>query len=107
MMSCAPELIESQPKGSFAAYLRGVTKSALPLRFPLGHMEAMPEMSRAEFSELQAVMRKAYAVHYSEQGGANANSKPGPDTTAKAQEPPAKSDRTEPDTPDDRASPDW
>ncbi len=41
MMACAPELIEAQPKGSFAAFVRGVTKSALPLRFPLGHMEAM------------------------------------------------------------------
>lgn len=62
MMTATSELIESQPKGSFVAFIRGVTKSALPLAFPLGHMEAMPTMSAAEFEELRAKMRDAYAV---------------------------------------------
>ena len=66
MMGCAPELIETQSKGSFAAFVRGVTKSAIPLKFPLGHMEGLPQMSAREFNELRALMRKKYAVHYSE-----------------------------------------
>jgi hypothetical protein len=66
MMSSQPELLEGQPKGSFAAYVRGVTKTALPLQFPLGHMERMHEMTRSEFSDLRSVMREKYAIHHSE-----------------------------------------
>jgi hypothetical protein len=39
MLYCDPHLIESQPKGSFAAHIRGVTKSAVPLTFPFGYLE--------------------------------------------------------------------
>jgi hypothetical protein len=66
MMGCSPELIEAQSKGSFAAFVRGVTKSAIPLKFPLGYMEDLPQMTGSEFNELRALMRKKYAVHYSE-----------------------------------------
>lgn len=66
MMGCTPELIETQSKGSFAAFVRGVTKSAIPLKFPLGHMEGLPQMTGSKFIELRALMRKKYAVHYSE-----------------------------------------
>ena len=66
MMGCTPELIEMQSKGSFAAFVRGITKSAIPLKFPLGHMEELPQMNGSEFNALRALMRKKYAVHYSE-----------------------------------------
>ena len=66
MLYCEPGLIESQQKGSFAAQVRGVTKSALPLKFPFGHMEAMDHMSSDERDALQEAMRERYAVHYSE-----------------------------------------
>lgn len=66
MLGCAPEFIEAQPKGAFAASVRGLTSTALPLRFPLGHMEKLPRMSRAERQSLQETMRARYAVHYSE-----------------------------------------
>jgi hypothetical protein len=65
MLYCEPALIEAQPKGSFAAHVRGVTKSALPLTFPFGHMEAMARMIREERDVLQQAMRDRYAVHYS------------------------------------------
>jgi hypothetical protein len=68
MLYCEPGLIEAQPKGSFAAYVRDVTKSALPLRFPFGHMEAMDRMTSDERDALQEAMRERYAVHYSEIG---------------------------------------
>jgi len=68
MLYCPPELIEAQPKGSFAVHIRGVTKSALPLSFPMGLMESMARMSEAKRAQLQRVMRQRYAVHYSELG---------------------------------------
>ena len=66
MLYCDPILIETQPKGSFAAHVRGVTKSALPLKFPFGHMEAMDRMTSWECDALREAMRKRYAVHYTE-----------------------------------------
>lgn len=66
MLYCPPELIEAQPKGSFAAHVRGVAKSALPLTFPMGLMESLPRMSAAEWAQLQQAMRGRYAIHYSE-----------------------------------------
>jgi hypothetical protein len=66
MLYCDPSLIEAQPKGSFAAYVRGVTKSALPLNFPFGHMEALDRMTPAESDALRDAMRARYAVHYTE-----------------------------------------
>ena len=68
MLYCSPDLIEAQPKGSFAAHIRGATKSALPLSFPLGLLEGLPRMSQAERTEVRQVMRGRYAVHYSELG---------------------------------------
>lgn len=57
-------LIESQPKGSFAAYVRGLTPRALPLQFPLGYLEGKERMSPADREVLQDRMRERYAVHY-------------------------------------------
>lgn len=66
MLYCQPELIEAQPKGSFAAQVRGQTKGAVPLSLPFGHMEAMPRMDKAEQAALRQRMRDQYAVHFSE-----------------------------------------
>ena len=68
MLYCPPELIEAQPKGSFAAHVRGRTKSAVPLSFPFGYMEAMPRMSDADARALRARMRDHFAMHHSELG---------------------------------------
>jgi hypothetical protein len=68
MLYCQPELIEAQPKGSFAAHVRGQTKSAVPLSFPFGYLEDLPKMSKAERTALQQVMRDRYAVYYSRIG---------------------------------------
>jgi hypothetical protein len=68
MLYCSPELIEAQPKGSFAAHVRGQTKAAVPLSFPFGYLEDQPKMSKAERTALQQVMRDRYAVHYSKLG---------------------------------------
>lgn len=68
MLYCQPELIEAQPKGSFAAHVRGQTKSAVPLAFPFGHMEAMSGMEKVGQAALRQKMRDRYAVHFSELG---------------------------------------
>ena len=70
MLYCTPELIEAQPKGSFAANVRGVTKGAVPLKFPLGYLEKLPRMEKAERQVLRQRMRDRYAVHISELGKA-------------------------------------
>lgn len=68
MMYCQPDLIESQPKGSFATFIRGTTTSALSLKFPFGHMEAMERMSVEEADHVREKMRTTYAVHISQLG---------------------------------------
>lgn len=73
MLYCEPALIEAQPKGNFAAYVRGVSQSALPLQFPFGHMESMERMADHERDALQRAMRERYAVHYSEIGEVSAD----------------------------------
>ena len=69
MLYCEPRLIETQGKGSFAAHIRGVTPSALPLRFPMGHLERRPRMTKSERAALQDRMRALYAVHYADLTG--------------------------------------
>ena len=106
MMSCLPELIEAQPKGSFAAYVRGVTKSTLPLEFPFGHMENMERMTDAEFKQFRAAMREKYAVPISEFDGekveAKVETKESSKTKAKAT--PSK---TKPELNNDKADTEW
>jgi len=68
MMYCQPDLIEAQPKGSFATFIRGTTASAIPLRVPFGHMEALAQMGNEQATAVRARMRASYAVHISELG---------------------------------------
>lgn len=66
MLYCDAGLIESQSKGSFAAYIKGVTKAARPLQFQFGFMEHQPQMDQGQRQALRDRMRKDYAVHFSE-----------------------------------------
>ncbi|WP_425417629.1 type IV secretory system conjugative DNA transfer family protein [Oricola indica] len=66
MMGCSAELIESQPKGGFAAFVRGMTRTPVPLRFPDRSLGDQPQMSARDWDELRDAMRARYAVHYSE-----------------------------------------
>jgi hypothetical protein len=65
MLYCDPAFIEAQPKGHFAAHVRGLTKTAVPLAFPFGALERRPTMTPGERAVLQDRMRERYAVHYS------------------------------------------
>ena len=66
MLNCQFELIKNQPKGSFAAFVRGTTGSALPLSFPFGYLERLDQMDDNEMVCVRAKMRERYAVHISE-----------------------------------------
>ena len=68
MLSCEPGLIEAQPKGNFAASIRGVTTNAIPLAFPFGYLESKKRMSEHEEGLLRDVMRERHAVPYAELG---------------------------------------
>lgn len=112
MLGCTPEFIEGQPKGSFAASVRGLTTTALPLRFPLGHMENMDRMSGSERTALQEEMRRRYAVHYS----GLATKAPEPEISSEVEPPqpvepakptPSDSRSADPDRPATDASPTW
>jgi hypothetical protein len=66
MLYCSPDFIEAQGKGSFAAHIRGRTKHAVPLQFPLGYLEDRPKMSASGRQSLRDVMRERYAVPHTE-----------------------------------------
>ncbi len=66
MLRTTPEFIESQRKGSFAAFIRNVTDRGLSLQFPFGYLEDSPRSTKAEFAVLRERMRERYAVHHSE-----------------------------------------
>lgn len=61
-----PELIESQERLSFAAYIKGVTRQAASIRIDAGRMEREPRMNAAERQQLREAMRQRYAVHHTE-----------------------------------------
>lgn len=89
MLYSTPEMIEAQPKGSFAAHVRGQTKSAVPLSFPFGSMEKLPRMDSAKRATLRQQMRDRYAVHYSQLVKGNDPVDPSPDTMTRPSPPPA------------------
>jgi hypothetical protein len=75
-MNTTPEFIREQPKGRFAAYVKGTTDHALSLEIPFFTMENMPKMSKEELTRLQDKMRDRYATHYSATESGNAEAKP-------------------------------
>lgn len=107
MMYCSAELVEAQPKGSFAAHVRGQTKSAVPLSFPFGHMEAMPRMDNAQRAILRQTMRDRYAVHYSALENAAVVSEPDEAGEASTEAAGAEEDKPSPGQIDTTPGEDW
>ncbi len=66
MMRTSTEFIEGQGKGSFAVSIRNYTESAISMRFPFGHVEAMGRLSALEAERLKTNMREHYSVPVSE-----------------------------------------
>ncbi len=55
------QFIETQPKGHFAAHIRGVTKQAVSIRVPFGVVEAEPHMSPEEWRGIKRQMHERYS----------------------------------------------
>ncbi len=64
MLRCSNEYIEAQGKRSFAAHVRNMTSTAVSLRIPFGHLEAMPRMTGDELDGVRNTMRERYAVYW-------------------------------------------
>ena len=58
-----PGFIESQPKLSFAAFVKGVTSRAVSLQITAGEMERRERMTEDERLAVRDIMRKRYAVN--------------------------------------------
>src|SRR5262249_34153412 len=61
-MRTTPEFILNQPPYHFAAYVRGMTDSALSIGIPATDMNSMPRMTRTEHDAVRKRMRERYAV---------------------------------------------
>ncbi|AAV94525.1 type IV secretory system conjugative DNA transfer family protein [Ruegeria pomeroyi] len=60
-MSCDPDTIQRQPKGTFATYVRGLTERAVPISFPFFVLEKMKKRSSEELGAIRDASRAAYA----------------------------------------------
>ena len=64
-MSADPQMIQQQPKGSFATYVRGLTDRAVAMSFPFFVLEKMPRATRKEIEVIRQQCREAYAEPWS------------------------------------------
>ncbi|MEO1747121.1 MAG: ATP-binding protein [Pseudomonadota bacterium] len=69
-----PSLIESQSKLSFAAFVKGTTKTAASIAIKYGEMEALPRLNAEAKAAQRETMRERYAIHYTEANEAAAKS---------------------------------
>jgi hypothetical protein len=60
-MHATPELIQKQPKGSFATSLRGLTDKAVPIAFPFFELENLPRTTKEERAAILQHSRDTYA----------------------------------------------
>ncbi|WP_199221264.1 type IV secretory system conjugative DNA transfer family protein [Maritimibacter sp. 55A14] len=64
-MSADPQLIQQQPKGTFATYVRGLTERAVPMSFPFFVLENLPRASKEDIEAIRQQCRQAYAEPWS------------------------------------------
>ncbi|MGC9417814.1 MAG: hypothetical protein ACP5EN_02470 [Rhodovulum sp.] len=60
-MNADPDLIQRQAKGTFAAYVRGLTGRAVPISFPFFVLEQRPKHSADELETIRNRCRETYA----------------------------------------------
>jgi len=60
-MSCDADLIQRQPKGTFATFVRGLTDRAVPISFPFFVMENLERATKDEIDAIREHSRTAYA----------------------------------------------
>jgi hypothetical protein len=60
-MGADADMIARQPKGTFAAFIRGVTERAVPISFPFFILEKAPKTTDAERDAIREYSRQTYA----------------------------------------------
>jgi len=60
-LSCDPDLVQRQPKGTFATFVRGLTDRAVPVSFPFFVMEKLERATKDEIDAIREHSRNAYA----------------------------------------------
>jgi hypothetical protein len=60
-LSCDADLIQRQPKGTFATFVRGLTDRAVPISFPFFVMEKLERATKDEIDAIREHSRSAYA----------------------------------------------
>ena len=63
-MAADPNLIQQQPKGTFATFVRGLTERAVPISFPFFVLEKMPRATNEERDAIRQHSREHYAAPY-------------------------------------------
>ena len=63
-MNTDAAMLETQPKLSFAAFVKGRSPSAVSLKVPYGVMEAMDTMTEIDADDLRDLMREKYATQW-------------------------------------------
>jgi len=56
-----PDLIQRQPKGCFATFIRGLTDRVVPMSFPFFELERLPRTTREERKAIRDFSRSAFA----------------------------------------------
>ena len=59
--SCDADLIQRQPKGTFATFMRELTDRAVPISFPFFVMEKLERATKDEIDAIPEHSRNAYA----------------------------------------------
>jgi hypothetical protein len=80
-MSCDADLIQRQPKGTFATFVRGLTDRAVPISFPFFVMENLERATKAEIDAIREHSRNAYAEPWqnkAEESGTSDETRPNP-----------------------------
>jgi hypothetical protein len=60
-LSCDADLIQRQPKGTFATFVRGLTDRAVPISFPFFVMEKLERATKNDVEAIRQHSRSAYA----------------------------------------------
>jgi hypothetical protein len=59
-LRCEPEFLHSLPRGTFAAFVRDLTRKAIALNVPYQNIEDLPRMSAAQQDAIRQRMRDEY-----------------------------------------------
>lgn len=92
-MSADADMIQRQPKGTFATFVRGLTARAVPISFPFFVLENLPRATKEEIDAIRSHSRVAYAEPW------QSKTEDGETSDNEAAEPPQKNEGDDPTKP--------